>query len=1401
MHRYAFCGVLIVALAGSPATWSLAANPDFVGDLALIADAEVSKELGLSEAERERIIAFIDDREIEAIELALSIKRLSKEEQKEKLAPFVAESEKRGFALLTPQQQQKLRQIRVAREGLATLETEQVADAVGLDAAQQARVSQVLGDLKGRMASGTETERRVARAEAERQLAQVLTKEQQAAWDRLAGLGPSGESRTISPVNAAAQSADDDEDWDDDLAEFADEFDDLDFDDLPPRAPAGEDAKNGDPKEENAVGDDAAEPSEEPAEEPADDKPTDNGDDPPATTDPPATDPSATQPPATTDPRDVRPPARGFGSRNDTTPPPRFGEPRTPASGDVRTPSATTPSTTTPPGASTPALPPERRTVRETPKDLDDVRLTMNFQYTPWKQVLEWLAEEADLSLVMETTPPGTLNYSDNRKYTFPDALDLLDGVLQKTKGFALIRQNRMLIVYDFANGPLPDSLVPQVSLDELDKRGANEIVATTFAPTKVVPEEIEADLRKLIGPHGSITVLPKIKQLYVIERVSKQRTIRDMIERLDEPQTKSKVVVIKLENAMPEDVLAMARPLLGIPENLNAMPDGSMRIAIDSLNGRFLVDGKPETIERFQEIIKTIDVEGDRGPTVIDTPQIAVYPITTADPDAVLLVLRTLLAGFPDVRIDKDPRTGSIVAHARPAQHATIRATIDEMQRDSRELEVIKLRKLDTQLALEAINKMFGIGGDKPNPSAPTVSADPLSSQVLIRGSKAQIEQIRDMLNKMGEVPSDDASYADRQYIRPLSGINSRSALSALEQMDALWPTVRPNKIRVVKPGGSPGDGANGAGAGAAAPQNGNSRMTVQRFNSPRGASQIVVPAPSAASGSDSRSNDRSNDRGERYDDRGRGYDRGFDRGFDRYRNFDRGGDEDPDARDFRGPWRGRGEEERPREDRSAERGSVPLHYVVWDESELGAFQFRRSDAATETSAVQASRGQPSGVQPGSGQPEARQPLPAPPPARGPFGADEAPAVAAPGTPAEPPMQRSVPGSEIIVTVGPNGIIIASEDLDALDEFEDMLMQLVDTSAASGKEYALFELRFVQADVAAELLQQAMGGGSSDSGGDGGLMGDIAGSMLGDMGGGLLRGLMGFGGGGGGTTISAGPLLLVPDNRLNAILAHGRPADLELAEMLLEKFDREFSDVAETANKPRFIPVKHSTAAEMATLVRQVYAGRIAAEGGGQQRQPTPEDFINALRGGGRGGRGGGGGGGGRGGARSEAPKMTIGVDERSNSLIVAAPEPLFQEVKALVEQLDVAGARTDETTVMRTLNGVSPATLTRTLQSLVPSATINSQTTQTTNRTQQRTTQPTQAATQQQQQGFRPDQMQELQRRIQATQGGGGGAGAGGRGGGFGGTGGGRGGGGFGGGATGGGGGRTGGGGRGGR
>ena len=116
----------------------------------------------------------------------------------------------------------------------------------------------------------------------------------------------------------------------------------------------------------------------------------------------------------------------------------------------------------------------------------------------PWKDVLEWFAQQADLSLMADVTPPGTLNYSDDLEYTPTEALDLLNGVLL-TKGYTLVRRERMLILINLEDG-IPPNLVPTITPDALDGRGEYELVSVLFNLKKLRPEEAEAEIMELLS-------------------------------------------------------------------------------------------------------------------------------------------------------------------------------------------------------------------------------------------------------------------------------------------------------------------------------------------------------------------------------------------------------------------------------------------------------------------------------------------------------------------------------------------------------------------------------------------------------------------------------------------------------------------------------------------------------------------------------------------------------------------------------------------------------------------------------------------------------------------------------------------------------------------------------------
>ncbi len=1040
--RWFLAAVVVISIVFVPSVES--ADPAFVGVLALAVDDEGARRLELTDEVREKLIALIDKREQEAVNLALQIRELPPAERERRLAPFVAESERMGMALLTVEQRSKLHQFRIQRAGMASLAEADIQKLLGLDEAQRQAIQRLLDERSEAMTEGGEQERRVTASTYERRLRTVLSAEQKANWDQLAGLGPGAQAVAADQGQADATA--------EAVADAAD--------------PEMATQQGSAPTEEPAATQDAVEPAE----------------------------------------------------------------------------------------ASKPSE----------PVNPEDIRLSFNFRFQPWEDVLDWLADSADLSLQSDLIPEGTFNYSDTRKYTPTEAIDLINGVLL-TKGYTLVRRGRLLSVINL-DDEVPDVLVEFVPVEKLDDRGEFELVKTVFHLAKMEPADAEEEIAQLVGPGRGMIVMPKARQILVIETAGKLRTIRDVIERAENPNFGStkRVTEVALDHVTPEVVLSIARPLLGLEEGSNV--GEGISIALGPLGTRMFVTGDAESIEILEDVVERVDLETTAsmpGAGAIEQLQLQTHTINVADPEQAMAVLQTLLAGLPDVRLSLDLKTNKIIALARPSEHKTIIETIKQLEGEAPLFEVIQLRRIDPQLAVLTIANFFG--GDEEGSDGPKLDADPTTMKLYVYATRDQIDQIKDLIDKL-EGPAEGSSIGSNLRFLPMTGDGAKTAVETAER---LWSGQ--NQIRFTTPSDT-----------------GPGLLDLREVNPGKGAAPATDPAARPAA-------------------------------------------------------------------EPARRDAAPVN---------------RPDPNI-------TRHQPSRV-----------------PAR--FASQSAD---------EPP--KGIPGSDIRVEITPGGILIASDDIEALDKFEELLRTVAGPQQMpNSKSYTVFFLKYAKAPVAQQLIQDILGGSSSGGAGGGGLLGDVASNLLGG-GGGLLGALMGGGGGGDGavTTIQAtGPISMVSDPRLNCLVVQALPADLELVEELLKVVDREGSitDV-QTAGKPRIIPVIYMQAEDVASVVRETYSNRIATQQSGHQQQPNPADLIRALRG----GRGGGG----NDDNRGEESKMTLAVDSRSNSLIVTAPEPLFEEVKLLVEMIDQAGLDSIEDVSIVTLKRANPEIVQKALESILgPSATTGS-------------------------------------------------------------------------------------------
>jgi hypothetical protein len=120
------------------------------------------------------------------------------------------------------------------------------------------------------------------------------------------------------------------------------------------------------------------------------------------------------------------------------------------------------------------------------PEAIDDgvVSLKFAFDGMPWRDVIKWFADTADLALHVGDVPTGSFTYSDPDSFTPDEALDRLNLFLLP-QGFTLVRSGKLLSVINLSDPrslQQLDSLAKFVTIEELHLARDNDVVKCIFA-------------------------------------------------------------------------------------------------------------------------------------------------------------------------------------------------------------------------------------------------------------------------------------------------------------------------------------------------------------------------------------------------------------------------------------------------------------------------------------------------------------------------------------------------------------------------------------------------------------------------------------------------------------------------------------------------------------------------------------------------------------------------------------------------------------------------------------------------------------------------------------------------------------------------------------------------------
>ncbi len=454
-------------------------------------------------------------------------------------------------------------------------------------------------------------------------------------------------------------------------------------------------------------------------------------------------------------------------------------------------------------------------------------KLSFNMRYAPWDQVLQDFAAAAGYTLDITQLPPGTFTHIDSQEYNISQAMDILNGYLQR-KGYTLVVKDNFLVCVN-VDKTIPPNLIRDVPVDELMKVengkrviGENEIVRIEIPLEKLDVGVMAQEVEQLLGPLGTMTAFTQTGSLIIADTGANLRRIKSYID-ASLSRVKDELVFKSyyLEHIDVEEAEFMLLAQFGMRQGVANVSSGAggdrrgqppqaqpqapvktstMQVFSDTRTNSLLVTASPEQQKLVEEIIKTLDVDKDAKGNPLDRedrtgPYLKVYKVSgRADQ-----VAQSIDAMMPGVVVNEDGQAGTVHIFGTAKQQQQVEEWVKsfiEGSGTSGSVAVIPLVKMDPLTAASTLRNLFIAEGA----AAPTFETDLYGNRIIAKGTAAQIEQIRQVLRDLGEDGSGSRNKGEGGPIRRYS-LRGRDPGEFFEYLQKEWQAEERTSIRIVVP------------------------------------------------------------------------------------------------------------------------------------------------------------------------------------------------------------------------------------------------------------------------------------------------------------------------------------------------------------------------------------------------------------------------------------------------------------------------------------------------------------------------------------------------------------------------------------------------------------------------
>ncbi|MEM8734397.1 MAG: secretin N-terminal domain-containing protein, partial [Planctomycetota bacterium] len=403
-----------------------------------------------------------------------------------------------------------------------------------------------------------------------------------------------------------------------------------------------------------------------------------------------------------------------------------------------------------------------------------------SFDRMPWRDVIQWIADEANVALHYEELPPGSFSYDDPNPFSTQAAIDRLNLFLLP-QGFSLVQSGKLLSVINLGDPrslQTLDQLARFVKLDQLDDLPTHDVVKCMFPLGELEVEDAleELSVLKLMTQPAPFN---KTKQLMITDTVGKLLNVKAIIESF-QPSTLDNGTVMRnfaLKHVEAEDILGVARPHLGLATG--EMIGIDVSISADLQGQNIFVTGVEDKVKLIEGLVKDLDVPKNVLSAADGEATLKSHFVEGGNVDTVYNVLQTLLAG-KQARVSIDEDSSSVVAFASPVIQDEIAQTVAQLAASEPDFEIINLQHVDPYFVISLLEEMLDLptafdDPDDVDPDAPTIDADPGNMRLFVRGKRHRIDQIKKIVDGLDVTTIGNA---EKLRLLPMRGSQAEKAL-----------------------------------------------------------------------------------------------------------------------------------------------------------------------------------------------------------------------------------------------------------------------------------------------------------------------------------------------------------------------------------------------------------------------------------------------------------------------------------------------------------------------------------------------------------------------------------------------------------------------------------------------